>query len=99
MEDLKGDNTFGCQTLPIIWGIRKSKTSIYWLMLTHLLAIAYFNSLYIGLPVWILAVFIFFPVSILALRLAAADTVKDFATLSLYCKIILVLGIISMTLI
>ena len=29
MEDLKGDNSFGCKTLPIVWGIRKTKILIY----------------------------------------------------------------------
>ena len=28
MEDLKGDNSFGCKTLPIVWGIRKKKILI-----------------------------------------------------------------------
>lgn len=96
IEDLKGDNTFGCQTLPIIWGIRKTKTFIYLLALIHVLAIVYFNSLYVWLPVWILTVFVFFPVSFLVLRLTFADTVKDFSKLSLYCKIILLLGVLSM---
>src|SRR5690606_19798788 len=29
MEDLKGDLTFGCQTLPIVWGMRRTKYVIY----------------------------------------------------------------------
>jgi len=96
MEDLKGDNTFGCKTLPILWGIRKTKTFIYLLILGHVLTIIYFNSLYIGIYAWLLVLFIFFPVSFLVLQLVTADTVKDFSKLSLYCKIILVLGVLSM---
>jgi len=96
MEDLKGDNTFGCQTLPILWGIRKTKVFIYVLMLLHLIAIVYLNSLYIGLDSWILVVFIFFPIFFLVLQLATSDTIKDFSRLSLYSKIILLLGVLSM---
>jgi 4-hydroxybenzoate polyprenyltransferase len=33
MEDLKGDNTYGCKTLPIVWGIRKTKIALYLLIL------------------------------------------------------------------
>ena len=99
MEDLKGDNTFGCQTLPIVWGIRKTKTLIYLLVLFHLLAIVYFNALFVGLPVWILAGFIFFPTAFLMLQLTTADTIKDFSNLSFYCKIILLLGVFSMAIV
>jgi 4-hydroxybenzoate polyprenyltransferase len=99
MEDLKGDNTFGCQTLPIVWGIRKTKTFIYLLVLFHLLAVVYFNALFVGLPVWILAGFIFFPTAFLMLQLTTADTIKDFSNLSFYCKIILLLGVFSMAIV
>ncbi len=99
MEDLKGDNTFGCQTLPIVWGIRKTKTLIYLLVLFHLLAIVYFNALFVGLPIGILAGFIFFPTAFLMLRLTSADTIKDFSNLSYYCKIILLLGVFSMAIV
>ena len=99
IEDLKGDHTFGCQTLPIVWGIRKTKSFIYLLIVFHLLAIVYFNSLFMGLEVWMLALFIFLPISFLVLRLSTADTVKEFSTLSLYCKLILVIGVFSMVMI
>ena len=29
IEDVKGDTVFGCRTLPVIWGIRKTKMIIY----------------------------------------------------------------------
>jgi len=32
MEDLKGDHTFGCKTLPIVWGLRKTKVLLYFLL-------------------------------------------------------------------
>jgi 4-hydroxybenzoate polyprenyltransferase len=99
MEDLKGDNTFGCKTLPIVWGIRRSKSFIYLLVVLHLGFIAWFNLIFIGLASWMLAVFLLVPVAFLVLRLSIADTVKDFYWLSQYCKMVLLLGIFSMMLI
>jgi 4-hydroxybenzoate polyprenyltransferase len=99
MEDWKGDNTFGCQTLPILWGMRKTKSFIYLVIIVHLLAIAYFSNTYINLPAWMPAVFIFLPLTFLVWRLVLADTVRDFYNLSFYCKLILVLGIFSMVLV
>ena len=96
MEDLKGDNSFGCKTLPIVWGIRKSKSFVYLLAMINLGFIAWFNFSYIGLANWILAVFIVLPVALLIIGLSAADTVKDFYRLSQYCKIVLLLGVFSM---
>jgi 4-hydroxybenzoate polyprenyltransferase len=99
MEDWKGDNTFGCQTLPILWGMRKTKSFIYLLIIIQLLAITYFGNTYISLPMWMPAIFIFLPLAFLVWRLVLADTVRDFYMLSFYCKLILVLGIFSMVLI
>ena len=96
MEDLKGDNTFGCKTLPIVWGIRRSKSFIYFLAIIHLGFIAWFNHTFIGLAQWIVAVFLLLPVAFLLMRLSAADTVRDFYRLSQYCKIVLLLGVLSM---
>lgn len=99
IEDLKGDNTFGCQTLPILWGIRKTKSFIYLIIVIHLLIIIYFSNMYIHLPLWMPSLFIFLPLAFLVWRLTVADTVKDFYRLSFYCKLILVFGIFSMALV
>jgi 4-hydroxybenzoate polyprenyltransferase len=96
MEDLKGDNTFGCKTLPIVWGIRKTKSFMYLLAMINLALIAGFNYSHSGLANWILAVFILMPVILILIGLSAADTVKEFYRLSQCCKIILLLGVLSM---
>lgn len=99
MEDWKGDNTFGCETLPIVWGMRNTKNFIYAIIAVHLLAIVYLDDKFIDIDFWILVVFIFIPIAFLIFRLAKADTVKDFYYLSFYCKLILIAGIFSMLLI
>lgn len=96
MEDLKGDNSFGCKTLPIVWGIRKSKAFIYLLVVLHLSFIGWLNLTYSGLPHWMLAVFIVLPITTLVIALYVADTIKDYYRLSQYCKWILILGVLSM---
>jgi 4-hydroxybenzoate polyprenyltransferase len=96
MEDLKGDQTFGCQTLPIIWGMRKTKYFIYAIMAIFMITVLLLNIYFDNLPVQYFLFFLFVPLLWLFVRLIGADTRKDFAWLSGFCKIILLLGIFSM---
>ncbi len=96
IEDLKGDNSFGCKTLPIIWGIRKSKAFIYGIIVLFSIAVIILNRYYINLPSHYLALFIFLPLLALILMLIRADTKRDFTRLSYFSKIILLLGVVSM---
>lgn len=96
MEDLKGDNTFGCKTLPIVWGTRKTKFLIYFLMALLFSSVIYINHLHIQLPLLYFFVFLFVPLVFLFAGLVRADTKKDFYYLSQWCKVIMLLGIASM---
>lgn len=96
MEDLKGDNTFGCKTLPILWGIRKTKVVVYFLLALFSLLVVMINAIYTQMPFYYFLVFLFAPLSIFLLRLIRADTKRDFYMLSQWCKVIMVLGVISM---
>jgi 4-hydroxybenzoate polyprenyltransferase len=96
MEDLKGDDTFGCRTLPIIWGIRKTKYFIYGVLAVFSLTVVLLDVLYIDLPEYYFLVFLFAPLAILLYTLIKADTKKDYSRLSNFCKIILLLGVFSM---
>ncbi|MBC7890587.1 MAG: geranylgeranylglycerol-phosphate geranylgeranyltransferase, partial [Sphingobacteriaceae bacterium] len=40
MEDVRGDATFGCQTLPILWGMRRTKTLLYIILVSFFLILA-----------------------------------------------------------
>ncbi len=99
MEDLKGDNTYGCKTLPIVWGIRKTKTTLYLLILFFSVVVLVINQLYINLEVIYFVMLLFVPLAWLVTRLVRADTKKDYGWLSSFCKVIMLLGILSMTLI
>jgi 4-hydroxybenzoate polyprenyltransferase len=96
MEDLKGDHTFGCQTLPIVWGMRKTKYFIYAILVIFFITVMLLNFSYANLPVHYFLIFLLLPLLWFLVRLVTADTKKDFAWLSGFCKIILLLGIFSM---
>jgi 4-hydroxybenzoate polyprenyltransferase len=96
MEDLKGDNTFGCKTLPIIWGLRKTKIIIYIILVIFSITVLLLNQFYVGLPIYYFLICLFIPLLILTLRLIRADRMKDFAWLSTFSKLIMLLGILSM---
>jgi 4-hydroxybenzoate polyprenyltransferase len=98
MEDLKGDMTFGCKTLPILLGFRKTKQFIYGIIGIFCLTVFFFDSVYTALPSVYFISFLFAPLLWLVTRLYRADTVKDFLWLSRFCKVIMLLGILSMVL-
>ena len=99
MEDLKGDNTYGCKTLPIVWGIRKTKITLYFLIAAFLISVIAINQFYVKLDIIYFVMLLFVPLAWLTTRLARADTKKDYGWLSSFCKVIMLLGILSMTLI
>ena len=96
MEDMKGDQTFGCKTLPIIWGIRKTKRLLYILLALFAVLALWVNRFYVGLPLYYFLLFLYVPLIFLLARLVRADTISDFARLSSFCKVIMLLGILSM---
>lgn len=99
MEDLKGDNTYGCKTLPIVWGIRKTKFVLYTITFVFSVSVAIINYVYVKLPMIYFVMLLFVPLAWLTARLVRADTKKDFGWLSSFCKVIMLLGILSMALI
>jgi 4-hydroxybenzoate polyprenyltransferase len=93
MEDIRGDAVFGCRTLPIIWGFRKTKKLI--LLILVIFIVNLFLMFYqFRLPVIIYFVFmVVTPLVSLQLKLNRADTLKDFKLLSRYCKFIMCTGL------
>ncbi len=99
IEDLKGDNTFGCRTLPIIWGIRRTKNVIYLLATAFLVLVLTLHYTVEPLPMDYFALFLFAPLAWLIVQTIRADTKKDFGRLSVVCKVIMLLGVFSMALV
>ncbi len=96
MEDVKGDELHGCRTLPIVWGIRRTKLFLYFLIasfitLLYMMAHSLDNST-LG---WLFTILLI-PISWLVYRLAFSDTRREFSRLSSLCKIIMLLGLGTM---
>lgn len=96
IEDLKGDDTFGSRTLPIVWGIRKTKLLTYFLIVLFSILVVSLHRWVTPMPMGFFVGFLFLPMMVLLVWLIRADTRKDFYWLSQVCKIIMLAGIISM---
>jgi 4-hydroxybenzoate polyprenyltransferase len=99
IEDLKGDNTYGCKTLPILWGIPKTKFFLYTTIALFSIIVIVINYLYVKLEMIYFIMLLFVPLAWLMYQLNRADTKRDFGWLSSFCKVIMLLGILSMTII
>lgn len=95
MEDIKGDAAFGCQTLPIVWGISRTKVFLYALTMAFIsnLAVSFF-FLHKGIVIF-LSLIIFFPIAWFLIKLYKADKRRDFRYLSRWTKLIMFLGLLS----
>jgi len=96
MEDIRGDARYGCRTLPIIWGIRKTKILLYIFIISFiiiLLIMAY--SLHNQYLIMLFSLGIF-PFSWFVYKLYWADKRRDFTFLSKACKLIMLFGIGTM---
>ncbi len=99
MEDLRGDMHFGCRTLPIIWGIRKTKTIIYSILLLFVLSIM---LLLLLLQHRALTIYFFtmgMPTLYFIYKLYWADTRRAYHHLSIFCKMVMLSGLTMMMLI
>lgn len=96
MEDLKGDDTFGCRTLPIVWGIRPTKVFIYFLIVLFCAVVVVIHTSVAPMPVTFFLGLLLLPMGILVIWLIRADTRKDFYRLSIFSKFIMLAGIFSM---
>jgi len=96
MEDVRGDQAFGCRTLPIVWGIAKTKVYTAFLILMLMSAIVLVHVRYMPLPVPYFLALVFLPLGFFTWRLMRADTIREYERLSRWCKYIMLLGITSM---
>ena len=100
MEDIEGDQKFGCKTLPIVWGLKPTKVYIgVWLVVV--IAVLAFIQLYVIPFGWWYSIlyclaFIIYPLTFVLYKLKKAFASSDFKKLSLYIKIAMFMGILSM---
>ena len=100
MEDMEGDERFGCQTLPIVWGLKPTKVYItVWLVV--LVAILSFIQLYVLPFGWWYSILyclllVIAPLITVLFKLKKSYTSSNFRQLSGYIKITMLAGILSM---
>lgn len=96
MEDIPGDKKYGCRTLPIVWGIPKTKRFVYLLIVSFVLIVLSIGWQLHNNRVMLIFLLLGIPVTWLVFKLYRADRKSHYSSLSLYCKIITILGICSM---
>ena len=98
MEDTDGDDNQGMRTLPIVIGIAKTSKAVFILSFIPILAILFYiyNNLFqLLFGTLYLLVFVIGPLIFFTVKIWTAKTKKDFHTLSLLLKWILLFGILS----
>ena len=100
MEDMQGDEKYGCRTMPVVWGVNATKIYVaVWLIV--LVALLILVQVYVlqfrwWVPVTYSFVLIIFPLLYIFFKLFQASTPKDFHTLSMWTKFVMLTGILSM---
>lgn len=101
VEDMRGDAAHKCRTLPIVWGVARTKwvTGFFLLNLLVLIGAASGQALFFGqargLGLWLLLA-VLAPLLGLGWCLLRADRRLHFTTLSAWCKWIMLAGVLSM---
>ncbi len=100
IEDIDGDRENYCHTLPIKFGITTAKmtTAVIFTIASIGLAIA-IDIISLQFLRYYFQIFLIFPMLLTFLFLIKAKDKKDFKRMSIYLKIIMLLGIMSMVLI
>lgn len=100
MEDVRGDESFDCRTLPIVLGQRRTKYVLYpiiALFQAFLLLVIFHPVTLTGFDVY-MVLLVLVPSVWLVIKLVRADRKRDFTYLSNLGKFIMLTGILSMLL-
>ncbi len=97
MEDLRGDMRFGSKTLPIVWGLRKTKYFLFGLIVLFIFILFYLSHQLENHTLNIFFIILIVPIVYLIYLLYRADSQRRFHQLSVYCKLLMLAGISSMT--
>ncbi|UZR92305.1 geranylgeranylglycerol-phosphate geranylgeranyltransferase [Chondrinema litorale] len=96
MEDIKGDMRFGCKTLPIVLGIRKTKIIIYFFLALLIITITGYANYTHNSAMRYYCLLMSIPTVYFIYRIYFADTKREYHFLSMYCKLIMLSGAIIM---
>ncbi|WP_181304669.1 geranylgeranylglycerol-phosphate geranylgeranyltransferase [Rufibacter sp. XAAS-G3-1] len=98
MEDVPGDASFRCRTLPIVLGLPQTKWVLYVVIALFLLYTGFIMLQRQHEPLFLVYLFVgvVLPTLVLLRQIFFADRKKEYAQLSWLCKAIMVVGICSM---
>jgi 4-hydroxybenzoate polyprenyltransferase len=100
MEDLPGDERYGCRTMPIVWGVNASKVFAATWMVVLIAALVVVQVYVLPFQWWWPALYctvlIIFPLLYLLRKLYTAATPKHFHHISNGLKFVMLTGILSM---
>ncbi|MEM7548817.1 MAG: geranylgeranylglycerol-phosphate geranylgeranyltransferase [Bacteroidota bacterium] len=96
IEDYEGDKSFGCKTLPIILGTRKTKQIIYVLITIFFSLLSILSYQSNNFIIMILFTVMSFLLVHFTYKVYRADTKQMFSNLSSYSKRLMVFGVLSM---
>jgi len=100
IEDMPGDEKYGCHTMPIVWGVNATKVYIaVWMII--LIAILMVIQVYVLQFRWWWAVvycilLIILPLLYVFSKLFKASSIQDYHKLSTLTKLVMLTGILSM---
>ena len=96
MEDLEGDSNYGCNTLPLAYGIRFSKTVVVALTLFTIVALVltYYIFFRETLTLLYMLIFIVAPFTLTIILTIRANEVKQYHRISNIIKAIMLFGIL-----
>jgi 4-hydroxybenzoate polyprenyltransferase len=98
MEDMKGDEAHGAKTLPILYGIHKTKELLYALMGIFLISMFFFMYKVEDLKIRIFSAVLLGLWLFLLRAITRADRKSHFSMLSNLCKWIILLGMLTLPL-
>ncbi len=100
MEDMQGDAKYGGRTMPIIWGVNATKVYVaVWLVVLIILLIiiqVYILQFKWWWPILYSILMIILPLIVVLVKLYKSSTIQHFHQLSLWTKLIMFTGILSM---
>jgi 4-hydroxybenzoate polyprenyltransferase len=96
MEDVRGDASNGCRTLPIVWGLRPTKYFIYGLLACFIPMLFWAANKLNNIQLAWAFMALLIPTAWFVYQLVYADTRRHFAALSQICKLIMLLGMATM---
>jgi 4-hydroxybenzoate polyprenyltransferase len=96
IEDIKGDKMYGATTLPIVWGIRKTKKLLFTLIGAFCVLVCVLSYPLHNKTLWFIFSLLGVVLTYITILLVSADRKSHFSRISKWCKWLMVMGVASM---